>query len=148
MEKFQRYHLESDWSPSALQRSASTNCATVTNYKTFRKKKYRKDPKDRVEAIRSDEISNKIDSKKSTRRKNCLGTSLKQRKDSVLYFPWRLLTYGIQVWMLMHIGFFEPPSCDLQAFYSNSELVMLNGCSKGSAEALTLCKNCSTIAFH
>jgi len=28
----------------------------------------------------------------------------------------------IRVWMFMHMGFFEPPSCDLQVFYSNSEL--------------------------
>jgi len=39
--------------------------------------------------------------------------------------------------MFMRMGFFEPPSCDLQVFYSNSELgrqyTMLNGYSKSNA---------------
>jgi hypothetical protein len=103
--------------------------------------------------ISSDEMSKKSDSKMSTRRgKKLFGKDFESTKRFSLVVSVTVINRLILVWMVMHMGFFEPPSCDVHVFYSNSELgrqyIMLNSFSKGSAEALKLCQNCSRIAFH
>jgi len=100
-------------------------------------KKYRKILKDRVEAISSDEMPKKSDSKMSFRREKMFGKDFESTQRFSLVASVTVINRLILVWMFMHMGFFEPSSSDLQVFYSNSDLrrryIILNGCSKGSA---------------
>jgi len=100
-------------------------------------KKYGENLKDRVEAISSDEMSKKSDSKMSTGRKKMFRKDFESTQGFSLVVSATIINRRMLVWMFIQMGFFEPPSCDLQVVYSNSELghqcLMLNGCSKGSA---------------